>query len=300
VAFFSIVIPSYNRGPFITATLDSVFAQDCTDFEVIVVDDGSTDDTIERLQPYRSRITVLQQPNKGPGAARNLGVQHSSGEYIAFLDSDDLWFRWTLATYAQIVAGRNPPALVAGRLVYFQNESELASLQAAPPSVESFTDYFESSRKGLYCGTCQMLVRRSDLLKVGGFVETKINAEDHDLTMRLGTAHGFVNVISPGMIGYRQHSQAVTKDLSKTFTGLVNLLEMEKSGKYPGGAERRRDRQRILSQHVRPLTLDLLRQKELARAWQLYRQTFAWNITLGRLRYLTGFAGHAFLSLLRR
>ena len=128
--FFSVVIPSYNRGAFIEATLDSVFAQEFRDFEVIVVDDGSTDDTLERLQLYRERMTLLRQQNKGPGAARNLAVRHASGDYIAFLDSDDLWFPWTLATYFRIIGKCDRPALVAGRLRYFSELGELCDVAA--------------------------------------------------------------------------------------------------------------------------------------------------------------------------
>ena len=71
---------------------------------------------------------------------------------------------------------------------------------------------------------------------VGGFAEEKFNAEDHDLVMRIGTAPGFVFVMAPEMIAYRQHPEAATRDLSKTYTGLVHLLQMERAGRYPGGA----------------------------------------------------------------
>jgi glycosyltransferase involved in cell wall biosynthesis len=274
-----------------------VFAQEFCDFEVIVVDDGSIDDTTKRLEPFADRLTVLHQANRGPGAARNLGVRHATGEYIAFLDSDDLWFPWTLAAYAQIIDNKCRPTLIAGTLVYFQSELELLKLVLTPHKVEAFADYFSASRHGFYCGTCQMVVRRETILNAGGFVETKINAEDHDLVMRLGTSPGFVNVAAPPMIAYRQHPEAVTRDLSKTMMGVLNLLQMEQSGHYPGGNDRRTDRRRILGQHARPLTMELLRQKEFRKAWMLYRQTFTWNLALLRFRYLAGFFFKAALSL---
>jgi GT2 family glycosyltransferase len=286
---FSVIIPSYNRGQFITATLESVFAQEFRDYEVIVVDDGSTDDTARRLEPFIGRIKLLHQANQGPGAARNLGVRNANGEYIAFLDSDDLWFPWTLATYAQIIQEKDHPTLIAGTLRYFQNETDLHEVAFKPLALENYADYFSASQRGLYCGTGQMVVRRDAVLENGGFVETKINAEDHDLVMRLGTAPGFVNATAPAMIAYRQHPEAATRDLSKTFMGVMNLLRMEQEGRYPGGNDRRGDRRRILAQHVRPLTLEMLRQKEYRKAWTLYRQTFVWNLALRRFRYLAGF-----------
>src|SRR5437660_1074209 len=89
----SVIIPAYNTAHYIGGALASVFAQRFSNFEVIVVNDGSTD--CERLElaigSYLSRITYLKQENRGPGAARNLGIRHSHGEYLAFLDSDDSW-----------------------------------------------------------------------------------------------------------------------------------------------------------------------------------------------------------------
>src|SRR3977135_1454602 len=89
----SIIIPAYNVAPFIGETLDSVFGQTCTDFEVILVNDGSPDtEEFERvLQPYRDRIRYLKQENSGASAARNAGLRGARGELRAFLDSYDLW-----------------------------------------------------------------------------------------------------------------------------------------------------------------------------------------------------------------
>jgi hypothetical protein len=145
-----------------------------------------------------------------------------------------------------------------------------------------------------------MAVRRQAFLDAGGFVESRINAEDHDLVMNLGTAPGFVFVRSPAMVAYRQHPQAVTRDMSKAFAGCVNLLQMEQAGRYPGGTARRGERRRILTHHVRPVTMALLREREYQRAWALYRQTFGWNLRLGRFRYLAGFLAAAGWNCLAR
>src|SRR3954453_7371445 len=104
---FSVIIPAHNRVGLIGQTLKSIWAQSFTDFEVIVVDDGSIDGTVEFLRSLKEHVTVLSQRNRGPGAARNLGASHAKGEYLAFLDSDDLWFRWTLEVYAQVIRNGN-------------------------------------------------------------------------------------------------------------------------------------------------------------------------------------------------
>lgn len=88
----SVIIPLYNKGKLIERALDSVFSQTYQDFEVIVVDDGSTDGSADFVRAYQDcRLTLISQDNSGPGAARNHGVQKSRGEYLAFLDADDEW-----------------------------------------------------------------------------------------------------------------------------------------------------------------------------------------------------------------
>jgi glycosyltransferase involved in cell wall biosynthesis len=87
----SAVIPTYQRAALVGRAVDSVLAQSAPPIEVIVVDDGSTDDTMERLGAYGDRIVTLRQDNAGGAAARNLGVHHARGEWVAFCDSDDLW-----------------------------------------------------------------------------------------------------------------------------------------------------------------------------------------------------------------
>src|SRR5205823_8543224 len=95
----SILMPAYNVAPYIGETLESIFAQTFADFEVIIVNDGSPDgDDFEReLEPYRNRIRYFKQENRGAGAARNTGLRAARGEFIAFLDAEDVW----LPTYLE-------------------------------------------------------------------------------------------------------------------------------------------------------------------------------------------------------
>jgi len=90
----SVIIPTYNRLPMLKEAVDSVLAQDFEDMELTVVDDGSTDGTAEEIKRYGGRVKLLQHSvNKGVSAARNKGILHAKGKYIAFLDSDDLWVK---------------------------------------------------------------------------------------------------------------------------------------------------------------------------------------------------------------
>src|SRR5262245_10638842 len=122
---FSTVIPVYNRAELIRATLDSVLAQELPDQEASVGDDGSTDATLQTLASCGTRIRVLERKNSGPAVARNLGIQPATGEYIATFDSDDLWFPWTLATYAEAIRRHGRPAFIAGAPFVFEREDQI-------------------------------------------------------------------------------------------------------------------------------------------------------------------------------
>jgi glycosyltransferase involved in cell wall biosynthesis len=95
----SVVIPTYNRLGYLKQALESLEQQDYPVWEIIVVDDGSIDGTKEYILANKANVTLLTQCNFGPGAARNKGIDAATGDYIAFLDSDDLWFPWTAGVY---------------------------------------------------------------------------------------------------------------------------------------------------------------------------------------------------------
>lgn len=114
---FSVVVPTYDRADSVARTLRSVFRQSWADFEVIVVDDGSTDDTLAALAALDDpRLVVATQPNAGPAAARNRGMRMARGAHVAFLDSDDLWYPGFLASVATLLDA-DPDVLVYGRIV---------------------------------------------------------------------------------------------------------------------------------------------------------------------------------------
>src|SRR5262245_48697814 len=143
---FSVVIPVHNRRHLLPRALESVWAQTFTDFEVIVVNDGSTDGTGEWLASHGERVLAITQPNRGPGAARNLGTREARGEYVAFLDSDDVWPSGTLETFAGLIRRYNSPAIVAGRVVEFWEERELEAIRPEPVCADFYPDYFASFR----------------------------------------------------------------------------------------------------------------------------------------------------------
>ena len=99
----SVLIPTYNRRQYVVDAIQSVIAQDYADMEIIVVDDGSTDDTEEALTPYLSQIRFIRTENQGPALARNVGMEAARGDYVAFLDSDDLYYPFKIRLQAQLL-----------------------------------------------------------------------------------------------------------------------------------------------------------------------------------------------------
>jgi hypothetical protein len=286
---FSVVIPVHDRRHLLPRTLESVWAQTFTDFEVIVVNDGSTDGTGEWLASQGERVHVITQANRGPGAARNSGTREARGKYLAFLDSDDVWLSWTLETFAELIYEYNSPSILAGSVVEFRNERELEAIRPERVCANFHTDYFSSFHEGYFVGAGTAVLKRNVLLTCGGFIEERVNAEDHDLIFRLGTEPGFVQVLAPVTLGWRRHPAGETAEHGRTFAGILRMIKQERHAAYPGGASRMRERREILTRHVRPVTLSCLQQGLRREAWMLYRATFAWNASLRRVKYLTAF-----------
>jgi glycosyltransferase involved in cell wall biosynthesis len=286
---FSVVIPTCNRLPLLKEALESVWGQTFTDYEVLLVDDGSTDGTADFACSLGERITLLKQAKRGPGPARNLAVKYAKGEYIAFLDSDDLWFSWTLAVFAKLIEDCRRPSLLAARLSNFINERELSIVKEESPRACWFSDYFASSKQHLLVGANMMVVQRKSMLQAGGFPEHRYNAEDHDLVMRLGTAPGFAQVLSPITLAYRCHAASASGNLRDTYAGSAYLIENERKDNYPGGLRRALERREILTLHLRPVAINCVKQDLLRQAWALYRDTFTWHLRQWRWRFLLGF-----------
>lgn len=289
MCFFSVIIPVYNREHLIREALDSVFAQTFRDFEVIVVDDGSTDGTVEVVESYPESVQLIQQSNAGPGVARNTGVDKAEGTYVAFLDSDDQWFPWTLETYKNAIDGYSEPSLLSGPITYFSDPNELEDSSARPVNISPYEDFFHAASEGLYVSTGQSVVKTSAFRSAGGFTHRNINAEDHDLAFRLGNMSGYVHIASPALVGVRRHEGQVTTQHNKTWRGLMYILDREEQGVYPGGDSRKWERRYLLCQHVRSTSISLLRAGHIQKAWALYRRTLQWQVHFRRVKYLLGF-----------
>ena len=300
MAEFSVLIPTHNRAPMLAATLESVFRQRFTDYEVVVADDGSTDDTPRVIAQFGDRVKLVAQPQRGPGAARNLAAAHARGRYLAFLDSDDVWYPWTLSTYAEAIHRHDEPAFLAGRPRVFQSIEELASDREAPLASQAFPDYFASGDEWRWWGASSFVIRADAFAASGGFTSEWINGEDADLALRLGDARGFVHITAPVTFGYREHAASATGHSGRTLAGVRHAVRSEQQQRYPGGPSRALERRRIVTRHARPVVLGCVAAAQWRDAWQLYRATFGWNLRAGHWRFLAAFPVLLMAALLKR
>lgn len=205
----SAIIPTYNYGHFVTAAVDSALAQTYADIEILVVDDGSTDDTRRRLAPYESQIRYIHQPNAGLPAARNTGIRLARGELLAFLDADDLWHPQKTAIQVAYLAAHPETGLVAaadtgGRAPPpWPLLPESAGVSAKPVSAE---DLILRSR----FGPCGVIVRRACLDQVGGFDEELRSAEDRDMWIRVARVFPVAQLLAP-LWWYRLHDSSMSR-----------------------------------------------------------------------------------------
>jgi glycosyltransferase involved in cell wall biosynthesis len=183
----SIIIPSYNTATLIAEALDSVFAQDYTNFEAIVINDGSPDtEDLERvLQPYLGRIVYLKQPNRRACGARNNGIRNARGEYIAFLDSDDSWMPGYLRTQMRYL--ETDPSL---DMVYCDcmnygggpHDGKTFMRNCPSKGTADFEAFLTERCQAPISGT---IVRRQALLNAGLFDETLAMCDDYEMWLRL-------------------------------------------------------------------------------------------------------------------
>lgn len=186
----SVVIPAYNVAAYIDEALTSVFAQTFTDFEVIVVNDGSPDtpQLEEALTKYRDRIVYIKQENQGAASARNTGLRRARGRYVAFLDSDDLWLPNYLEEQLRSLDQSKADLVYADALLI--GDSPLAGrtyMETSPSSGEVTAESLLALRCNVI--TSGVLVRRQPVLDVGMFDETIKRAHDFELWFRLAK-HG--------------------------------------------------------------------------------------------------------------
>jgi glycosyltransferase involved in cell wall biosynthesis len=187
----SVIIPTYNRAEMVCRAIDSALSQTYTNKEIIVVDDGSTDQTPDRLAAYGHRIRTIAQGNAGPSSARNRGIAAAAGEIVAFLDSDDYWLPSKLARQVELLqrAGDSVPCCLCNCTIVYRDGSRSSSFKVAATT--------PNRPAGLWLNPAEVLstrfllfnqavaIRRAALDRAGHFDESLLFAEDYELALRL-------------------------------------------------------------------------------------------------------------------
>ena len=227
------MIPTYNGAAYIHRAVDSVLSQSRPANEVIVVDDGSTDNTRETIARYGDRIRYFRQANAGAGVARNTGIKQAQNEWIAFLDADDEWLPEKLALQLDQLA-RHPALDWTCGNFFEASQDQPRRLARDPDKAQSllidgayFNTYFDAYLAGFYAWTSTIVARRSLLLDAGLFAENMPRAQDTDLWFRLAYHSPRIGYLAEPLAVYHLSTPAsITKVLGQrdpeVLGGLIN------------------------------------------------------------------------------
>lgn len=178
----SVIIPTYNRAWTLDNAIESAFSQDYKDFEIIVVDDGSTDDTCKILEKYKSRIRIFFQENKGVSVARNIGIENSRGNFIAFLDSDDAWEKDKLSCQINFFK-KNPQAMICQTEEIWIRNGRRVNPQKKHQKLSGII--FEKSLHLCIISPSSVMIKKELLESKGVFNKNFPVCEDYDLWLRI-------------------------------------------------------------------------------------------------------------------
>jgi len=251
----SVIIPTYNRGWVVQEAIDSVLDQDFRDYELIVVDDGSDDNTREILGAYGKAITVLQQPNRGVSAARNRGIAEAAGRLIAFLDSDDLWLPRKLTTQVKFFAENADAVINQTQEIWIRN-----GVRVNPKKRHhKFSGMiFERSLALCLVSPSAVMIKKCLFDAVGVFDEQLPACEDYDLWLRVSCRYPVHLMDSPLIIKRGGHDDQLSKAAGLDKYRIQSLMKIidsdlltpqqykaavitlkEKSEVYAGGCRKR-------------------------------------------------------------
>lgn len=191
----SVIIPTYNMAPYLVAAIESILAQTHGDHEIIVVDDGSTDNSNEVLVPFLDRIVLLKQANSGPAKARNLGIRRASGEFVAFLDADDIWYPKKMEKQLKVFQENPNYAMVhSNALIKSTDNSQPEQLWFTIKNRVRAGSIFSELLSQCFIIPSSVIVKKECLEKTGMFDENLWCWEGYDLWLRLAYEYsiGFI------------------------------------------------------------------------------------------------------------
>jgi len=221
--FVSIIIPTYNRVSWLKGAIDSVLRQSYQDFELIIVDDGSTDDTKKIVTNYGNRVKYIYQPNRGPSAARNSGIEKAQADLITFLDSDDRWMKNKLKTQVELIT-HDPNIKICYTDEIWMRWGERVNQKKIHKKYSGWI--YHKCLPLCIISPSSVMIHRDVLGKVGLFDESLIVCEDYDLWLRISRQFPITFIDKPLIIKNGGHED----QLSRRFWGMdrFRVMALEK------------------------------------------------------------------------
>lgn len=229
------IITAYNREDYIHKAIDSVLSQTFSDYELIVVDDGSTDRTQGIIMSYGEKVRYIRQENQGSEMAYKTGVSQATGEYMAFLDSDDYFLPNALATYDRIIRALDSPPVIIGAMQRFSSDEEVVIASGYMDEDIEVYKYRDYLSKDIAIGLAQsrIVMKKTlfELAQQGTGAPRARNMNDYRLILRAGIYGPCVIATRPITLAYRYHETQSSKNIAKMCQGVLYLIDIVQHGK---------------------------------------------------------------------
>ena len=209
----SVIISVYNCEKYIASCIESIIQQTYKNIEIIICDDGSTDKTNEIIKTYITKVKYIYQENQGQGAGRNNAVQYSQGEYLAFIDADDMWYENKIELQMSMFEKDQSLAAVYSEMMII-DENQLKLGYHAKGTMKRGMIFSELLAEN-FIGLSSLIVKKNAFEQCGGFSEHRY-CQDFVLLLKLASKFNFDFVNKP-LVSYRQHSQSVTSNLQLSY-----------------------------------------------------------------------------------
>ena len=236
---FSIIIACYKQEALIRETVESALAVTFPDKEIIVVDDASPDGTFAILESYADRVRVSRnQKNLGACENRNQGARIAKGEYLVFLDGDDLLLPWSLDIYAHLIE-RKTPNIVLARMIFFTGSAPQPKLSDFGTDIKVVEYDQLAQRDHMHRGSASALVVRQDVYaSVGGFDASMFPVDIDDLLLSLCYSGKTVQILDCPTVAYRVHANNTIHQVGWLLDTMARIPRKLQQRKYPGGSPR--------------------------------------------------------------
>ena len=212
----SVIIPTYNSARYLVEAVDSVLAQSYKDFEILVIDDGSTDETTAVMSKYGPTVRYIRQKNGGVSAARNKGIEESTGRYVAFLDADDTWLPNKLERQISELKAHSDHRFCYSDFIPVTSDLKPLVVERIDPQGKALDDLL--LRGNVVGSICTVLCERSLFDLVGGFDPSLSQCADWDMWVRLAGITDFL-YLKDRLVTYRKHET--------NMSGNARLLELD-------------------------------------------------------------------------